>query len=112
MIGEVIEVNGEKLYAPGYYDNGICFGHIYKNEVAFYSNPDEVCYINEYAFEEADKVVINGKDYYRTDGYTRKDLEDICEGMTYEDGEKMSVEAFFSILEWAAPETYAEEMFW
>jgi len=110
LIGEKITVYGQTYYAPGYYDDGWAFGRIYKDEQAFYENPDEICYIHEYAFEEADFIVANGKKFYCVGGFTRKDLEFLVKDTIDEDGRMLHVEDFFCGLNWQSPETYYYEI--
>ena len=110
QIGEKITIVGTTYYAPGYYDDGWAFGRIYKDERAFYENPDEICYINEYAFEEADSIIVDGKAFYNADGFTRRNLEFIVENTIDVDGLILHVEDFFCGLCWQSPETYYYEI--
>lgn len=116
QVGKKITIEGENYYSADY--NGDCCsnGFIYKSEKAFKENPDEVCYIPEYAFVEASKdfpddiLCIDGEKYLPVGGYTRKDLEALIEGEVDCDGDPLDVEAFFNELLWAYPETYLNEI--
>ena len=114
-IGKKIVLNGETLYQPDYYDDGITFGTIFKDYDAFYNNPDAVCYIPEAFFDDCDSETVEGEKFYRTDGYTRRNLELLLtadDGTSYkdEDGDVIDVENFFYGLLWACPETYFNEI--
>lgn len=120
QIGSKLTHNGETLYSPDTYDDGLTCGCIFKDEKAFVEDKKAICYIPEHAFDEVEPVVsINGKDYFRLDdvsGFTREDLETLLHDdngnlLTDEEGDEVSVEYFFSKLLWAYPETYFYEMF-
>lgn len=109
--GKKVTVNGETFYSQEYYSfDGMEYGYVYKNEQAFYENPDEVCYIPEYEFNDAYWIDVNGERYYVVNGYTRKDLEKLVKDKVDEDDEPINVEYFFQRLNWAYPETYLNEM--
>ena len=110
MAGKHIVIDGVNYFSNEYFGDGLSNGYVYKNEQAFYENPDEVCYIPEYAFEDAEKIEHNGETYYLVNGYTRKSLEALIEGEVDEDNEPINIEYFFQKLEWAYPETYLNEM--
>ena len=114
LIGKKIVLDGETLFAPEYHSDGSNFGTIFKDEKAFCNDPNAVCYIPEVIFEDAEKVVINGVDFYYVDGYTRAELEAMItdDGRPVyqdEDGDKLDIEHFFHSLLWAMPETYLNE---
>lgn len=119
LIGEKTVLDGKTLFSPGYYSDGLTFGHIFKNEKAFREDRNAVCYIPEYGFDEdAEPVVIDGVEYYDEDdvlSYTRADLEamitDDNGNLVYEDedGRELDIECFFQSLKWACPETYLYE---
>lgn len=109
--GKKVTIGEDTFYSNEYYSfDGLSYGYVYKNEQAFYENPDEVCYIPEYAFSDAEKIEHNGETYYLVNGYTRKDLEALIDGEVDEDNEPINIEYFFQKLEWAYPETYLNEM--
>ena len=116
QIGKKITIEGENYYSADYNCDCCSNGFIYKSEKAFKENPDEVCYIPEYAFVEASKdfpddiLCIDGEKYLPVGGYTRKDLEALIEGEVDCDGDPLDVEAFFNKLLWAYPETYLNEI--
>lgn len=113
MIGKKIIVDGETLYHPEYVDDGWTFGTIFKDEDAFKNNTDDVCYIPEavFIYEEPEPAeVFDGEEYYRVNGYTRKDLEELVEGEVDKYGDPIDVEAFFESLMWCHPETRLDEI--
>lgn len=107
LIGQKTVIGDDVMFTPGYYDDGCSFGTIFKDERAFYEQPNEVCYIPEATFSEAEPV---GVDLFCVEGYTRRDLEGLVEGEVDEEGEPISVEDFFHSLLCACPETYLAEM--
>lgn len=115
MIGEKAVLDGKTLFAPDYHSDGSNFGTIFKDEKAFREDRDAICYIPEHAFDDVEPITVNGKEFYDVDGYTRADLEALItdeEGaLLYEDeeGAKLDIDHFFSILLWAYPETYLNE---
>ena len=119
-IGEKITIDGVNYYSQGESDDGLEYGYVYKNEQAFYENPDEVCYIPEYAFsgEKECFVEICGKLFVAEDEldcYTRNELENMLrddDGKPYldEDLEPIEVERFFLNLHWCYPETRLNEL--
>lgn len=111
--GEKRIINGEVYYSQGRCSDGMEYGWVYKNERAFAEQPDEVCYIPEYAFEGVESVMVDATDFYPADvvgGYTRRQLEELVEGEVDEDGDKIDVEYFFQSLFWCFPETKLNEM--
>jgi hypothetical protein len=97
-----------------------CYGNdgvVYKDEEAFKTGKG-VCYINEFGFEnnyenssslfefdakECMASELEGNSYAATQGYTRADLETLCEEVGYD------VEDLFDHLDWMAPETLIDE---
>ena len=111
MIGKKIAFKGETLYSPGYYDDGLAFGTVFKDEDAFKKRPDDVCYIPEHAFDDMEAVMkVGDDDFYRVDGYTRKDLELLIQDEVDWDGDPIDIEYFFFSLIWCYPETRLIEM--
>ena len=117
--GWKMETDTETYYFGEYGKFG-CYqneGVVYKDEQAFESN-EGVCYIPEYGFENenenagplfefaAKEAVASGVEYnsyVATEGYTRYDLESLCEGTGY------SAEDLFNHLDWMYPETLITE---
>lgn len=92
-------------------------GVVYKDEEAFKTG-DGVCYINEYGFDNDDEndgplfefyakeavaSELEGNSYTATEGWTRADLEALCEGTGYD------VRDLFDHLDWMSPETLMDE---
>lgn len=110
----------DETYYFGEYGRFGCYcndGVVYKNTEAFKSG-EGVCYIPEYGFENKDKndgllfefaakeAVVSelaGNSYIAIQGYTRADLEALCEDTGYD------VEDFFNHLDWMYPETLIDE---
>lgn len=109
-IGKKITIGGMEFFQQGFYDDGITFGSIYKNERAFCEQPDEICYVPESSFDFGNLIIYNGEEYHDTGGYTRKDLELLLENEDDCDGEAIDIEYFFDKLCWASPEVYLNEM--
>lgn len=110
MVGKKAVFEGQTVYQQGYFDDGFTYGYVYKSEKAFKENPDEVCYIPENAFIDAEEVEINGEKFAVVDGYTRKDLEEMVEGETDEEGDEITAEILFDMLIWCCPETRLSEL--
>lgn len=110
----------DETYYFGEYGKFGCYcndGVIYKDRQAFESGKG-VCYIPEYGFDnddensgplfefEAKEAVaseLERNSYVAIGGYTRADLEDLCEDTNYD------VEDFFNHLDWMHPETLMSE---
>lgn len=110
----------DDIYYFGEYGRFGCYcndGVVYKNQEAFETG-EGVCYINEYGFEndsenmnslfefDAKEAVASdlvGNSYVAISGYTRADLEALCEGA------HCTVEDLFDHLDWMYPETLIEE---
>lgn len=105
LIGEKMSVNGDVLFRPGYYTNSMDFGTIYKDENAFYNEPDEVCYIPEGCFDKESVVFVGKERWYQTLGWSRRDLEWLIDGSVDEDGDPIDIESFFNSLTWCYPDT-------
>jgi hypothetical protein len=117
--GWKMETNDE-IYYFGEYGQFGCYcndGVVYKNEEAFRTGKG-VCYIPEFGFENKDENVsvlfefeakesiaseLEGNSYVAIQGYTRADLEDLCEGTNFD------AEDFFEHLDWMSPETLMNE---
>ena len=111
MIGEKVKIDGKVWYKPDYCSaDGVDYGYVFKDEVAFHCYPDVVCYIPESEFDDADVRVVNGFEFSLVGGYTRKDLESLLEGKTDEVGEPINIEDFFNSLYWCNPETRLNEI--
>lgn len=108
--GWKMETNDETIYFGEYGQFG-CYhndGVVYKDKEAFETGKG-VCYINEYGFDNDDVANANnefafateleGNSYVALSGYTRADLEELCEGTSYD------VVDFFNHLDWMSPET-------
>lgn len=117
--GWKMETENETIYFGEYGKFG-CYcndGVVYKDQEAFDTGKG-VCYIPEYGFENKDKnsgplfefevkeyvaSELEGNSYVATEGYTREDLEALCEGTSYD------AEDLFAHLDWMSPETLLNE---
>lgn len=117
--GWKMEADNETYYFGEYGQFG-CYcndGVVYKDRQAFETGKG-VCYIPEFGFENKDEngstlfefyakeavaSELEGNSYVTTEGYTRKDLEELCEGT------KFDAEDFFEHLDWMCPETLMDE---
>lgn len=113
-------VTDDETYYFGEYGKFGCYcneGVVYKDENAFKTGVG-VCYINEYGFDNGDEnsgrlfefnakeaaaSELEGNSYVATTGWTRGDLECLCEGTGYD------VEDLFDHLDWMSPETLMDE---
>lgn len=113
-------VTEDETFYFGEYGQFGCYcndGVVYKDEEAFKTG-NGVCYINEYGFEnenensttlfefrakECTASGIEDNTYIATEGYTRKDLIDLCNG-----NEDMAQD-LFDHLDWMSPETLLDE---
>jgi hypothetical protein len=98
--GELKIVDGAYRFAPGYFDNGLAFGNIYKDVDAYEKDWDAVCYIPEHDFDD---VKPDEDGFFAIEGYTHNDLLDLCFG------NREWCDYLFHRLEWACPETYINE---
>lgn len=110
----------DNTYYFGEYGQFGCYrndGVVYKDRKAFETG-EGVCYISEYGFDNKDENFgvlfefvekecvaseLEGNSYVATSGYTREDLEALCEGTEYE------AEDLFDHLDWMFPETLLDE---
>ena len=110
----------DETYYFGEYGKFGCYcndGVVYKNKEAFETG-EGVCYIPEYGFENESENSgslfefgakayvasdLEENSYVTTEGYTRADLESLCEGTGYD------VENLFEHLDWMYPETLLDE---
>lgn len=110
----------DNIYYFGEYGKSGCYcneGVVYKDLEAFDTGKG-VCYIPEYGFENSDEnngplfefyakeavaSSLEGNSYVAIQGYTRADLEALCEGTGY------NVEDLFDHLDWMYPETLIDE---
>lgn len=117
--GWKMETENEIIYFGEYGKFG-CYcneGVVYKDEQAFKTGKG-VCYINEYGFDNEDEngsslfefdakeavaSELEGNSYIATEGYTREDLEALCEGTGY------NAEELFDHLDWMSPDTLMNE---
>ena len=117
--GWKMETENETIYFGEYGKFG-CYcndGVVYKDLEAFDTGKG-VCYIPEYDFENKDENMgplfefeakeyvaseLEGNSYVATEGYTRADLEALCEGTSYD------AEDLFAHLDWMSPETLLDE---
>ena len=113
LIGQKLVHGGKTLYAPEYYDDGITDGDFFKDEKAFHEDRDAVCYIPEsYFVDELAAAYVDDVAFFDVGayGYTRAQLERLIEGKVDEEGNPISVEAFFGGLSWQCPEVYLTEI--
>lgn len=110
----------DNTYYFGEYGKFGCYcndGVVYKDRKAFETG-NGVCYISEYGFDNKDENLgalfefaakeyvaseLEGNSYVATSGYTRADLEALCEGTQYD------AEDLFDHLDWMFPETLLDE---
>lgn len=119
-VGWKVVTDEETYYIGEFGGDGCCEGVIYKDENAFKTGRG-VCYVNEYGFENSEENAgilfemsakqaiaedIVGNSYIATNGYTRKDFEDIVVAYGYN---KKMARALFEGCWWQSPETYIEE---
>ena len=117
--GWKMEMDDETIYF-GEYGRFGCYcndGVVYKDEEAFKTG-EGVCYVPEYGFDNDDENASNlfefnakevvassleNNSYTTTTGYTREDLERLCEGTS------IDVTDLFEHLDWMSPETLIAE---
>lgn len=117
--GWKMEMEDETVYFGEYGKFG-CYcneGVVYKDEESFRTG-NGVCYINEYGFDNNEENLgrlfefaakefvaskLEDNSYIATQGYTRKDLEDLCKETSFD------VEDLFDHLDWMSPETLLDE---
>jgi hypothetical protein len=108
------------IYYFGEYGQFGCYcndGVVYKDQKAF-ENGKGVCYVPEYGFDNSDEnggaffdfltkyrmaSELEGNTYVTQSGYTRADLEELCDGTKYD------AEDLFDHLDWMFPETLLDE---
>lgn len=111
---------GEETIYFGEYGSFGCYcnsGVVYKDKEAFETGVG-VCYINEYGFDNNDENFgrlfefgakeavaseLEDNSYTATEGWTRADLEELCEGTNYDAAD------LFDHLDWMSPETLMVE---
>lgn len=100
-IGEIKRIDGEVLVKRGYYDDGVTFGYIFKDEEAYEKDWNAICYVPEACFAdiEPDEDDFCSIGY----GYTHNDLLELC------NYNRELCDAFFDGCKWACPETYWNE---
>ena len=97
-IGELKIVDGDVFVKQGYYDDGLAYGHIFKDEETYRLNRDAVCYIPEAHFQG---LIPDEDGFYRNvRGYSHEDLLIIC------DNDEEMCDMLFNDLAWAPPEIY------
>lgn len=99
-IGELRIVDGDVSVKQGYFDDGLAFGRIFKDEEIYRLNWDAVCYVPEQGFSG---IPDDEGFYHNFDGFTHNDLLRIC------NGNRELCDALFDDLKWAYPSTYAFE---
>lgn len=117
--GWKMETDNDTYYFGEYGKFG-CYcndGVVYKDKKAFETG-EGVCYIPEYGFDNKDENLsalfeftakecvaseLEGNSYVATSGYTRADLEELCDGTQYD------AEDLFDHLDWMFPETLLDE---
>lgn len=123
-IGESKIVDGQVCIKPGYYDNGITDGHVFKDTEAYEKDWDAVCYVPELGYgdpdflefcvDEAGEPIDTLEDdglpdadgfYHYFIGYTHNDLLDMCHG-----NRAWCDCLFYNTLDWAFPDTYLGRM--
>lgn len=110
----------DETYYFGEYGRFGCYcndGVVYKDEHAFETG-EGVCYINEYGFDNNDENFgplfefcakesvasdLEGNSYIASEGWTRADLEALCEDTKYNAAD------LFDHLDWMSPETLMNE---
>ena len=113
LIGQKTVHDGKTLYAPGFYEDDINCGDFFKDAKAFHEDRDAVCYIPEAYFDdERPAAIVDDVAFFDVGayGYTRAQLERLIEGKVDEEGNPISVEAFFGGLSWQCPEVYLTEI--
>ena len=101
-IGKSKVVDGQVLFKPDCYDNGLSFGNIFKDEEAYDNDWSATCFVPEYAFDGVDA---DDEGFYEVAGYSHNDLLAICNG-----NREMCDWLFHDKLIWAYPETYMDEL--
>lgn len=113
-------ITDDEIYYFGEYGKFGCYcneGVVYKDRHAFETG-NGVCYINEYGFDNADEndgvlfeftakeavaSELEGNSYVTTEGWTRQDLINLC------NGNAAMAEELFDHLDWMSPETLWDE---
>lgn len=106
--GEIWVYRGKKYYTGG----ATYQGYVFKDRWIYEHQPDEICYIAEYALEDYMSQIIGREglrteailQYERPEGYTHNDLLRLC------NGRENVAEAVFNAVNWQSPETYYMEM--
>lgn len=101
-IGERKYANeNERLLKRGYYDNGLDYGYIFKDEEAYEKDWDEVCYVPE---AEWDYSKPDEEGFYpEITGDTHNTLLALCFG------NREWCDSLFDRCRWACAETYIQE---
>ena len=118
--GWKVTTDNDTYYIGEFGGDGVCEGVIYKDDEAFESGIG-VCYVNEYGFDNDEQNAtelfefaakaaatedIATNPYVTNEGYTRKDLEDICE--EYGWGKEYAYDLYEGC-NWQSPESYINE---
>lgn len=101
-IGESKILDGQVVIKPDYYDDGLAFGNIFKDEEIYQNNWGAVCFVPEYAFEDVEP---DEDGFYKVTGYSHNDLFNLCAG-----NRELCDWIFHDKLVWAFPETYLNEL--
>jgi hypothetical protein len=92
-------LNGETYYSPQYLNEG----WYYKDSKAYRNGG--VCYISEYAFENAKPIEINGERFYKASEISEEDLITKDYIMELVDYNERHADSVFEMSEWASVET-------
>ncbi len=113
-VGWRIDADGKTYYVGEFYEQGV----IYKDDTAFNTGKG-VCYVPEYGFNNAEQ---NGGElfemiakqavshdlcdnpYITTEGYTRRDFDDLVEDTG------VDAEYLYQAVDWQSPETLLNEL--
>lgn len=99
-VGEIKIVDGKIFIKSDYIDDGLAFGYIFKDKEAYEKDWDAICYVPEYAFDDAE---VDDDGFAIVSGYTHNQLLDMCYG------NREWCDYLFSMFMWAEPDTYMDE---
>jgi hypothetical protein len=103
--GYKLVLNGETYYSPQFLNDGL----YYKDSKAYKSGVG-VCYIREYAFEDATPIEIEGETFYKESELDKDDLTTKDYIMKLVDNNEHHADSVFEISEWASVETTYENI--
>ncbi len=101
-IGQSKTIDDQTLIKPDYYDDGLAFGNIFKDEEAYKNDWDAICYVPEHAFDDIEP---DEDGFYEVTGYSHNDLLNLFAG-----NRELCDWMFHDKLVWAFPETYFDEL--